>query len=400
MGRPIPDRLAAGRAFAALCRLVSSVRLFRTADSERERQRIFRFRYRLYHEELGRVVGGVDHDRQVIEDELDRAPNTIQVYQEAGGHIHLAMRVIVWEAGRLPDAVRRDFDLARVAGADRFSYAEYGRLMAHPRYRGSLRALALILSVTRMLVTERGINVLLATCKPGLVSRYVRLGLRPYTPRLLEYPDGLEIPLIAPLDREYGRLVRSPFRYIAPHKSPWDQQRDWERWARGEDEAAVTTDVDRIAGELDALYARAPGSPLIDRAIVDDLVRSGGYVLNVNQSTKLIQEGLQDRDIYIVLDGEVFIETGAGRRAVATRGDVVGEFALFLPLHRRSKSAYARRAKILVIKHSALESLKARAPRRYIALLEALAQRIIAKLADWEHESDEPLPRPSREIGG
>jgi hypothetical protein len=79
---------------------------------------------------------------------------------------------------------------------------------------------------------------------------------------------------------------------------------------------------------------------------------------------------------------------------------VVGEFALFLPLHRRSKSAYARRARILVIKHSAVQSLKARAPRRYIALIEALARRIIAKLADWEHESDDPLPRPSREAGG
>jgi CRP-like cAMP-binding protein len=123
-------------------------------------------------------------------------------------------------------------------------------------------------------------------------------------------------------------------------------------------------------------------------------------VLHVDQSTKVIHEGMKDRDIYLVLDGEVFIETAVGRRAVARRGDVVGEFALFLPQHRRSKSAYARRARILVIKQNALESLKTRSPRRYIALIEALAQRVIAKLADWEYESDEPLPRPLREADG
>jgi hypothetical protein len=394
MGRRAVDRLTGGRGFAALCRLVSSARLFRTADSEPERQRIFRFRYGLYHEELGRVVSGVDHDRRAIEDEMDRAPNTIHVYQERGGEIALAMRVIVWEAGHLPEAVKRDFDLARVPGADRYSYAEYGRLMARPRHRGSLRALALILSVTRMLVKERGIDALLATCKPGLVSRYVRLGLRPYTPRIIEYPDGLEVPLIAPLDRAYGRLARSPFRYIAPHNPAWQEHRAWESWARGDDEAAVSTDPERMAAELDALYAGIPAHSLVERAILEDLARAGGYILSIDQGTKLIQEGLYDRDIYIVLDGEVVIETGAGRRAVARRGDIVGEFALFLPLHRRSRSAYARRARILVIKASAVEALKARAPRRYIALIEVLARRIIAKLADWEHASDEPLPRP------
>ena len=396
MGRRAVDRLATGRAFALLCRAISGARLFTVASTEVERQRIFQFRYGLYHEELGRVVSGVDHGRGMIEDDLDRAPNTLQIYQEGGGHIHLAMRVVVWEAGRLPEAVKREFDLARIPGADGFSYAEYGRLMAHPRHRGSLRALALILSVTRMLVKEHGIDALLATCKPGLVGRYVRLGLRPYTPRLIEYPDGLEVPLIAPLDREYGRLARSPFRYLAPRNPMWQQHRVWEGWARGEDDAAVITDGERIGADVDALYASAPASALIERAIVEDLARAGGYILSIGQSTKLIQEGLHDRDIYIVLDGEVVIETGAGRRAVARRGDVLGEFALFLPLHRRSRSAYTRHARILVIKHSALESLRARAPQRYIALIEALARRIIAKLTDWEHASDEPLPRPAQ----
>jgi len=342
-------------------------------------------------------VSGVDHRRRVIEDELDTASNTLQIYQEAGGHIQMAMRVVVWEAGRLPDAVKREFDLARFAWADQFSYAEYGRLMANPQHRGGLRVLALILSVTRMLVEKHRIDFLLASCKPGLVSRYVQLGLRPYTTRLLEYPDGLEIPLIAPLDRECGARVRSPLRYIAPHNHPLRQQCAGDLWAGGDPETAVVTDIRHVGLALDDLYERAPGPPLIDRAIVDDLVRSGSYVLSVNQSTKLIQEGLKERDIYIVLEGEVVIETGVGRRAVATRGDVVGEFALFLPLHRRSKSAYARRAKILVIKQSALESLKARSPRRYIALIETLAQRIIAKLTDWEYASDEPLPRPFRQ---
>jgi hypothetical protein len=202
---------------------------------------------------------------------------------------------------------------------------------------------------------------------------------------------------MAPLDRAYGARARSPLRYIAPHNHPLRQQCAGDLWTGGEAEAAVVTDIPRVGLALDELYEGAPGPPLIDRAIVDDLVRCGSYVLSVNQSTKLIHEGLKDRDIYIVLDGEVFIETGVGRRAVATRGDVVGEFALFLPLHRRSKSAYARRAKILVIKQGALESLKARSPRRYIALIETLAQRIIAKLSDWEYASDESPPHPLRQ---
>ena len=121
-------------------------------------------------------------------------------------------------------------------------------------------------------------------------------------------------------------------------------------------------------------------------------MRSGGYILSVDQPTKLIQESMKDCDIYLVLDGEVSIERRDGRRAVATRGDVVGEFALFLPLHRRSTSAHATRARLLVIKRSALEALKQSAPHRYIHLVETLAQHIISKLADAVQPSAD-LPR-------
>ena len=50
------------------------------AASAEERHAIYSFRYRVYVEELGRELGGVDHSRRILTDEGDEEAGAVHFY--------------------------------------------------------------------------------------------------------------------------------------------------------------------------------------------------------------------------------------------------------------------------------------------------------------------------------
>jgi len=161
----------------------------RRAETDDERQAVYRFRYHTYVEELGKRIDGVDHDRRRLYDEEDEAPGTVLLYTGSPGEITGTLRITTYAATAVPDQGRQRYATDLFTGA---AFAESARLMVAKTCRGGAALAALARTAYRH-ITATGNELTLAYCAPGLVALYRRLGYRPYRADLIPTPDGLRI---------------------------------------------------------------------------------------------------------------------------------------------------------------------------------------------------------------
>jgi hypothetical protein len=180
------------------------------ASSPDERAAICGFRYRIYVEELGRELGNVDHARRVVRDAEDERPYTTLLYCRDGDAVTGTLRVRHWAPGQVPEREWKKFSMGRFDGLRKLRTAELGRLMSTRAERGQLVAVALVAGMYQLLVERYDTDVMFASCPPGLVSRYLTLGLRVYDGCVVATPDGVEVPLVGIFsDRAYPASVGS-----------------------------------------------------------------------------------------------------------------------------------------------------------------------------------------------
>ena len=72
------------------------------AVSQEERDAVYRFRYRVYVEELRREIGGVDHERRMVRDTEDDQPHAHHFYVGSPNDMEGVVRLRVWGPGEMP----------------------------------------------------------------------------------------------------------------------------------------------------------------------------------------------------------------------------------------------------------------------------------------------------------
>ena len=337
------------------------------ASSPDERAAICGFRYRIYVEDLGRELGNVDRARRIVHDAEDERPYTTLLYCREGDAVTGTLRVRHWAPGRVPDREWKKFSMGRFDGLRELRTAELGRLMSTRAERGQLVAVALVAGMYRLLVERYDTNVMFASCPPGLVSRYLTLGLRVYDGCVVATPDGVEVPLIGIFsDRAYPASVGSflvPFidaafgpgrRAVLP----------LERFTKVLDPAGAPIEL-RPAAVLRELLARRQQAEGryehflrgLKAATVERLAEKA-VIIKVPAGALLSAKGRFAREAFVVLEGAV---EERDRRRLLTRGgagEVVGTAALFGSSGRRRASIHASTdAELLVIRYPYLQAL-------------------------------------------
>lgn len=189
----------------------------RKAETPEDRLRVFRFRYEIYVEEMGRAQTYADHEARTIEEPFDRT-----------GHIFLAE-----EDGVVVGTVRTNFGQDTDFGAYREFYGmdalsrvapQYisvtTKFMVAPDYR--LSALGYRLGAEKYQYNlSHGILFDFIDCNPHLENIFERLGYRRYRSRI-DHPEyGDVLPLILPLaDLEHLETVGSPWAKICREHYP------------------------------------------------------------------------------------------------------------------------------------------------------------------------------------
>ncbi len=383
-----------------LARRMGEVRVA-TLDSERER--VFRFRYSIYVDELGRGVGTVDPLRGSLRDaEDDENETTILYIADADGLLTGTARIRCWGPGGPPFDVRSRFTMDLFAGLEGMGTAEIGRVMLHPNSRGGSGFQALIGAAFQLAASEHGVDACFLICLSGLVASYRRLGFRPYAAPLVPGVDGLTVPLVFLLCDSSGlERLDSPLAPVldACCWPPGRHAAAIAAWSKLFDPAALPLQfnseaiLERVRDDNDhSAFLQA-----LDERTVRKLV-DHGFLLSVRGGQVLTRQGVIQRELFVVIEGAIAIADHDHHLRTIGPGEVVGEVGFFASTHRRSATVTAQTdGQVLVVTRRWLDEMKESDPRAAADILFELARALADRVA--HPPGEQGLSAPSRGPG-
>ena len=383
---PLPEMRAAAP------ELIGALEPVYIAETQAEREAVFSFRYSVYGAELGRKLGNADHGRQRVHDQEDDQPYTTLLYtRDSDGQLTGTTRIRRWQPGQVPAQDWAAFSMERFEGLRDMPTAEIGRLMIEPGHRGQMGLVSMACAVYQLYAGELAADAGFINCAAGLVRHYRLLGFRTYAGQLVPTADGIEVPLVLiPSDRAYleqaGSFV-APFAdlFYGPGRRP---PVDVGRWARllDADSAPVRFDAAAVWERVSRLR-RADGNPSILESLSEATVHklSGqGFLMNVSAGQLLTEKGLNQREIFVILDGAFEVHDGDRRIALLGPGEVIGEVGFFGTSGRRMASVTAASdGQVLVLRRRFVDELMRSDPACAAEVLFGLAR----VLADRQYAS-------------
>src|SRR5215813_12043949 len=107
------------------------------AETEAEREAVYRFRYQIYIEEL-KYNYAADHERKWLRQSEDDEPGTTLLYTGPPEDITSTVRVRAWKPGQVPPAVFQATSMDRFPGIEGLGVCHIGRMMIRRSLRGKL----------------------------------------------------------------------------------------------------------------------------------------------------------------------------------------------------------------------------------------------------------------------
>jgi CRP-like cAMP-binding protein len=348
------------------------------AETEKEREAIYRFRYQIYIEEL-KYNYAADHERKWLRQAEDDEPGTTLLYTGPTDDITSTVRVRAWKAGQVPPAVFQATSMDRFPGIEGLGVSHIGRMMIRRSLRGKLVLPSLLAGGYEFLVGERGADLAFLDCVPGIVRHYRQLGARPYGGRLIDLGYSPGIPLVIVLS-DYAHLKRSgsivaPLvkKYFGPGKRAPLDLAPYRHLFESED-VPVEFDPEKVWEALqDRLLASEEAIPTFVDALSPGALfhlSESGSLLAVKAGDLITRAGIGQREMFVILEGACEVE-GAGRRlALLEKGDLFGEIAFFSEAGERTATVRALSdCRLLVLRQKFLEELTTNDPEAACQIL-------------------------------
>jgi predicted GNAT family N-acyltransferase len=180
------------------------------AQTERERQEIYRLRYEVYIDEMRKPYPDADHEARMLRDALDDTA-VLLVCRGAGRVVGTVRSLMLRDAMASPELVAR-LALDRFAGPVRRHVNLCSRLVIAQGHRGGRALLAVLLGIYQWGLAN-DVHVSLCDTRASHVDLFHRLGYRDDGPPFVDEAAGaIQYPLSLQLrDLAYLRAVKSPF---------------------------------------------------------------------------------------------------------------------------------------------------------------------------------------------
>ena len=366
------SRLIAHHGGPMLERWLTQLEKVHRATTREAREGIYRFRYRVYIEEL-KYPYPADHERRWLREDEDEQDYTTLFYTGTPEQVTSAVRVRVWKPGMVPPKAFESMSLELFPGIERLTIAHVGRLMISRGIRGKLLLPSLLGGGYDYVVGEMGVDLLFLDCVPGIVRYYRQLGAVPYGGRLVDLGYSPGIPLvIVPSDYEHlkrsGSIV-APLvkKHFGPGKRPPLDKTPFLHLLEGET-APVEFDPSRVWSEIQErlLEGEGPATSFLDslpERAVKQLSKSG-FLLDVEAGSLVTRQGTGEREMYVVLAGAFDVLVDGRRVALLEPGELFGELAFFTTSGERTASVRALTAgRVLVLRRKFLLELSESDPR-------------------------------------
>lgn len=188
-----------------------------TAKTPDEQERIFRFRYTIYVEEMGKPMPGADHVQRTLRDELDN--HATHLYALRGGEIMATLRIF-WGRDGIPPQYKAWYGLHGFDSSSQSDFSFTGRMMVAGAVRGGTAALALATEAYRLgRLSNVAFDFIHTT--PPLIPFFERLGHRRYTTEFIDPDLGPRTPMVLTLDDlTHLKAQGSPFLKLGRKSTP------------------------------------------------------------------------------------------------------------------------------------------------------------------------------------
>ena len=290
------------------------------ARTEEEKSDVYRFRYRIYVEEMGKLPA-VQGREALLYDELDEWG--MLLYARAGSEMIGTMRVNIgtmeqfppgWQASLSLERFRRFYDKD---SKPLFSYSS--KFMIAPRYRNS--AISYLLpSRGYELECGQGVEFSFGLCNLYLLRLYEQFGFRRFGGHIEDAEFGLLSPFVLLVnDIAHLKAVRSPYYRLARKRAVDTGSRDWFYREFAENSDTINSQLITDEGLWEYLTGRLGDQPEQIMTLLrglsaregQKLVGSCGVVVRCLAGETIVRQGSSSYDINVVLAGQVQARDGS-----------------------------------------------------------------------------------------
>jgi len=341
------------------------VELFR-AESERDREDLFRFRYSVYVEELGRYRRSADHQGQRLVEPEDA--HSVLYGAREDGRVVATARLTFGGDGFSARQIEQYSLSPFIAEVPAELIAVGERLMVAPHLRGSTVSTDLR-DFERRDVEARGVRLVFGGCEPHLLAMNLAAGARTYAEQNINSEEaGYLIPLMwfagdpEDLPDPIRALTRSgsvSSASLMPPEAYWGQ---------------VEAALERLGQE--ELHAFSG----FDHSETQTCI-SHSTIIECARGDRLLKEGGSSHNLFLVLSGILEVRHDGRLMNVLGQGDVFGEMAFLLGLPRQS-DVYAATSdvRILSLSEGTLRKLMADEPELAAKLLFNISRMLCGRL--------------------
>jgi hypothetical protein len=358
-----------------------TVELFR-AQSEQEREALFRFRYSVYVEELGRYRRIADHQgRRLVEPE---DAHSVLYGARQDGEVVGTGRVTFGADGFSPRQIEQYGLGPFLADVPAQLMAVGERFMVATQLRGGPVTTELR-DFQRADVRASKVRLVFGDCEPHLLSMNLSAGGRTYAEQNVNSDEaGYLIPLMWLVDGTEGLAhaigsVDDDGRPCLPDSIEAALTRG------GSVYSASLTTPDEYWARVEALLERMDPEELhafagFDESETQECV-SRSNVIECVAGDRVLREGGSSHNLFLVLDGTLEVRHRGKLINVLVPGDVFGEMAFLLELPRQS-DVYTATAgvRIMSLSDGTLQKLMAEEPVLAAKLLLNISRMLCGRL--------------------
>lgn len=333
------------------------------AQSDEEKQAVYRFRYETYVIEMGRYGAAADHEHRMLVEEEDE---TARIFCAVRDGEVVATSRFSWGGDapftdRLIDHYRLEPFLSEVP---REAIAVGERGMVKPSLRGTSVFYELGFA-SNQFIEENRVQLIFGACEPHLLTRYVGQGSRTFASQNINSAEaGYLIPIVNVVeDVDYLRHIGSPMaEYV----------KDW-----GED-ARIPACVDRLISHGNNVMSQR----LVESGIYLDQIQEAldeldetkfsvlegltndqaervlgkSNIIQCSAGDRVIKKGGTARNMFVVLEGHLEVRSDDKLLSVFSPGDVFGEMAFLLNRPRTADVYAATDCKVLSLSEGTLRN--------------------------------------------
>jgi hypothetical protein len=317
------------------------------AETQEEKDAVYRFRYEIYVAEMGRYGEAADHERKMLVEPEDE---TARIYYAAKDGEVVATSRFSWggDASFTQHLIEHYMLTPFIAELPLAAMAVGERGMVKPEMRSSplFRELG---EFSSQFVRENRIQLIFGACEPHLLSLYVGQGMRTFSKQNINSAEaGYLIPIVSVVeDIEYLRRIGSPSAATAKDygddaRIPACVDRLITNGGNVMSQRLVEsgTYVGEIQGALDHLAENQFSA--LDGLSEEDAARALGKsnIIECRAGDRVLKKGGVARNMFVVLEGNLEVRDEGRLIRVFSPGDIFGEMA-FLLEQTRSADVYA-----------------------------------------------------------